>query len=236
MRKETVELFHELMKKGWIDRTENTDFWNYVEDDEIQEELDCFKDVLGFDTYRINDRFYIIPTQDNDLFLKNNVDYRRDIKASSDFKLKDLYLLNYLAIYIIYLFYGGEGNEPLRRDFISKESLLNDFTKHCESVEKANTNIEDEIIEDYSDNFIKLAKDWLQKIEGESVSNKQTEKYGIINKILIKFRNDDLFICGDDNLIRPTRKMNDLIYYFLRKDRINDIQKWIREGEENASN
>ena len=46
MRKQTVEVFHALMKKGWIDRSENIDVWRYYEDPEIQEELETMKEGM----------------------------------------------------------------------------------------------------------------------------------------------------------------------------------------------
>ena len=51
-----------------------------------------------------------------------------------------------------------------------------------------------------------------------------------------KYKTDELFDVGDDDLIRPTRKIKDLMPYFLRKDRIIEIQNWIKEEESNAAN
>ena len=103
MNRKTVEVFHALMKNGWIDRREDHIIWSYADDVEIGEELEEFKAVMGIDLFRAGDRLYMIPTQDNDLFLKNNVDYRRDIKADNTVRTRDLYLMNYLSIYLIYL-------------------------------------------------------------------------------------------------------------------------------------
>ena len=235
MNRKTVEVFHALMKRGWIDRREDYIIWSYADDVEIQEELKEFKDVMGIDLFRAGDRLYMIPTQDNDLFLKNNVDYRRDIKADNTVRTRDLYLMNYLSIYLIYLFFNGEGSDPLCREFISKEEFVSLFTDHCKSVEK--TALEgDDKEQDYSDNFRQLASTWLSKLDGDLVSQKFDNKYGIVNRILNKYKTDELFDVGEDDLIRPTRKMKDLMPYFLRKDRIIEIQNWIKEEESNAAN
>lgn len=235
MNRKTVEVFHALMKNGWIDRQEDYIIWSYADDVEIQEELQEFKTVMGIDLFRAGDRLYMIPTQDNDLFLKNNVDYRRDIKADNAVRTRDLYLMNYFSIYLIYLFFNGEGSDPLCREFISKEDLVALFTDHCKSVEK--TSFEgDEKEQDYSDNFRQLASVWLSKLDGEIASQKFDNKYGIVNRILNKYKIDGLFDVGEDDLIRPTRKMKDLMPYFLRKDRIIEIQNWIKEEENNAAN
>ena len=235
MNRKTVEVFHALMKNGWIDRREDHIIWSYADDVEIQEELEEFKAVMGIDLFRAGDRLYMIPTQDNDLFLKNNVDYRRDIKADNTVRTRDLYLMNYLSIYLIYLFFNGEGSDPLCREFISKEDFVALFTDHCKNVEK--TSLEgDDKEQDYSDNFRQLASTWLSKLDGELSSQKFDNKYGIVNRILNKYKTDELFDVGEDDLIRPTRKMKDLMPYFLRKDRIIEIQHWIKEEESNAAN
>ena len=235
MNRKTVEVFHALMKNGWIDRREDHIIWSYADDVEIQEELEEFKAVMGIDLFRAGDRLYMIPTQDNDLFLKNNVDYRRDIKADNTVRTRDLYLMNYLSIYLIYLFFNGEGSDPLCREFISKEDFVALFTDHCKGVEK--TSLEgDDKEQDYSDNFRQLASAWLSKLDGELSLQKFDNKYGIVNRILNKYKTDELFDVGEDDLIRPTRKMKDLMPYFLRKDRIIEIQNWIKEEEINAAN
>lgn len=233
MNRHTVEVFHALMKKGWIDRQDDSTIWSYTQDAEVQQELEDFKQVMEFDLLRASDRLYMIPTQANDLFLKNNWDFRRDIRGDSTLRTRDLYLLNYLSIYLIYLFFSGEGNDPLCREFISKQNFIHQFTQHCKMTEQATLDGEEK---DYSENFQQLASVWLSKVDGEPDSQKLDQRYGLLNRILGKYKKDDLFVVGDDDLIRPTRKMKDLMPYFLRKDRVAEIQSWIREEENHAEN
>ncbi|SDB68699.1 hypothetical protein [Butyrivibrio sp. INlla16] len=40
MNKSALKLYHELMKKGWIDRDDNSVLWGFVEDPEARDELD----------------------------------------------------------------------------------------------------------------------------------------------------------------------------------------------------
>lgn len=235
MNRKTIEVFHGLMKKGWIDRREDAVLWAASQDTEVWEELEDFRTVLGIDLVRAGDRIYLIPTQDNDLFLKNNHDYKRDIRADSSIRKRDLYLMNYLSIYLIYLFFGGEGSDPQCREFISKEELISQFTEHCKQVESIEI-VSSEDIPDYGENFIQLAHNWMSKLDGEADSQKFDCKYGILNRILNKYKIDEIFELGDDALIRPTRKMKDLIPYFLRKDRVLQIQNWIKEGQTYAKN
>ena len=235
MNRETVEVFHGLMKRGWIDRREDSVLWSYAQDTDVQEELEDFKAVMGFDLVSAGDRLYLVPTQDNDLFLKNNQDYRRDIRADNSIRNRDLYLMNYLAIYLIYTFFGGEGSNPLRRDFISREDFIAQFTDHCKQVGASELSGSEDT-PDYSDNFIQLAQGWMSKLDGAPDSQKFDCRYGILNRILSKFKIDEIFDVGEDDLVRPTRKMKDLMPYFLRKDRVAEIQNWIREEDGNAEN
>ena len=39
MNNSALKLFHELMKKGWIDRNDNSLMWNLVEDNEARMNL-----------------------------------------------------------------------------------------------------------------------------------------------------------------------------------------------------
>lgn len=231
MKTEAADIFKKLLKNGWIDRKDDALIWNALDDENVLADIDVLKASFAFDTVRTNDKYYLVPLQENDLFLKNNVDYRKDIKAE-DARKKDLYLLNYLAIYIIYLFFKGENANYKSRDFITREDLLERFTLHCQETENAET----DTMDGFSESFVMLAQSWLSKTEGPADSTKwTTEKNGVVNKILQKFKTDGLF--GEyDGEIKPTQKLIDLMPYFLRKERINEINAWVEEVERNASN
>lgn len=237
MNSKTGKVFHDLMKDGYIDRMENQTAWdNYINGEEVEEELKTLGTEIGFDTVRIGDRLYLVPTQENDLFLKNNVDYRRDIKGTNDYRIADLYLLNYLAVYLLYLMYKGEGDNPLCREYIEIEEFIKLFTQHCKEVENKSLS-ENDLQKAYSDNFIQLAKNWLNKVDKKLDDNKAINtKLGMVNKILIKLKADELIKIVDDVKIVPTRKLNDLMPYFLRKERVTAINNFFKTGDENAAN
>ncbi len=234
MKKQTAEVFHALMKKGWIDRSESQEIWRSFQDADVKEELETMKSVLGFELIPVGDRVYLVPTQENDLFLKNNSDFRRDIGAS-DTRSRDLYLMSYLSLYLIYMFYHGEGTDPKCREFISKEDAIREFSEHCRACIQSGSDGGEQT--DYSADFVQLANMWLSKLEGSPDDRSVGLKYGMLNRILTKYSRDkdDLFYEEAGN-IRPTRKLDDLMPYFLRKDRIAEIQGWVSEVNENAAN
>lgn len=230
MKKESAELFHALMRKGWIARDDDPAIWHAYDDTEVREDMETLGESLGFELVRSSDRLYLVPTLDNDLFIKTNKDYRDDISAPNEVRLRDIYLLSYLAVYLIYTFYHGEGADPKCRNFISVDDFVTEFTRHCKACTE-NLNTDDEAQKnDYSADFIQLANTWLQKTEGKPESKKFVDKYGVLNRLLIKFdaKHDDLFFVDDGN-IRPTKKLDDLIPYFLRKERVTEIHSWMKE-------
>lgn len=174
MNNSVLKLFHELMKKGWIDRNDNSLMWNLVEDNEARDELDQMGIELGFEIIQAQDRIYMVPTQDNDLFLKNNVDYRADIKATNEVRSRDLYLMNYLAIYILFIFFKGEGVDALTRDFITKEELIKEFTKHCQDVTRDDIDKDDKECTD----LIQKVDKWLDSFcELREMISEEQDKY-----------------------------------------------------------
>lgn len=234
MKRQTVDVFHALMKKGWIDRSEDPDVWQAYDDPLVMEELEMMQDGLDFELVRSTDRIYMVPTQSNDLFLKNNIDFRKDIKADNEVRRRDLYLMNYFSVYLLYLFYHGEGNDPRCREFILKEDLIDSFSKHCAGCIKGAE--ADHTQTDYSESFLQLANAWLSMVDGSPDSRRFNERYGLLNRLLIKFgkERDDLFYV-EGMTVRPTRKLDDLMPYFLRKDRIAEIQNWLgKTGEGGA--
>lgn len=234
MSRPVAEILYTLLKKGVISRVENAGLWTEIGQASILDELEDFKKTIGFDLHRTPDRVYLIPTQDNDLFLKTNSDYRKDISANNEVRNRDLYLMNYLAIYMLYVFFNGEGKEPKSRDAITKEDLIALFSEHCRAAEQIGTDSNIKTIE-YSQAFSQLARTWLSKTDGDVDSQQFSTKYGILNRILRKFDKDSLFQVGADKMIRPTDRLVDLMPYFLRKDRVSEIQKWI-EVADHASN
>ena len=146
MNRDTLTVFHELMKKGWIGRKENPLAWTAVQEDDVYSEL---------------------------------VEMGKEL---------DLTVTT-------------EGPENVTGD-------------------------------EYSENMKKLAENWLGKLEGAQDSKKLNERYGILNKLLIKFRADDLFT-EDGQQIRPTEKLQDLMPYVLRKERAVEVNRWL-EGSSDA--
>ena len=234
MKPQTGPLFYELLYHEYIDRLENPEFWHYYEDPEVRDELTALTDTCLLDIIRTADRIYISGRIGNGLFTKNNMDFRKDISANGTVRSADIDLIEYLTIYLLKIFFCGEGADPLCRDFISKEEFIKEFTEHCMHYEnKGNA-----CMEEFADNFITLANTWINMKEGSPDSMKFDEKYGLLNRALIKFdhAHDDIFFREESGNIRPTRKCKDKMPYVLRKDRVVELNYIMQEVDENAEN
>ena len=214
-------LFYELIKRGHIDRYASPDLWAMYKDQEVKDCLDTIIDANCCELINVTERVYIIPRLENEVFLKTNVDFRKDISADSDARLLDLDLMKYITIYLSYIFFNGKGIDPASRDFISKEEFLKEFNNH---MGRFLNETPDFSWSDHASYFVKLANYWLNKPEGDRESRKFNERYGMINRLLIKLNNthDDLFFEEGGN-IRPSRKMKDIIPELLRKERIIEL-------------
>ena len=223
-----IEIYHALLKGGgYIERSKNAELWEKYEDPEVQEMLENMGKIECFEIIPAHNRLYMVPTQNNDIFNKKNVDFRSDIKASNEVFKKDLYLMNFLATYILLLFYNGQQDDIRTRNFITREQIAKEFTDFCNKVTKTDYSNHKEL--EYSDPFTMLVQDWLGKKEGGLNSTKVEDRYGVINKLLIKFDKEELFEKFDDGRIVPTQKLDDLMPYVLQKDRVQVVNSLIGE-------
>ena len=111
MRPESLKLFAKLMENGYITREQSPAYYEYYNDPEIASELAIMEQELDFTLYKTNGRLYLLPDPNNELFSQDNNDFRRSVGNE---KLEELYLLNYMAIFLLHELYGGKGNTLLR--------------------------------------------------------------------------------------------------------------------------
>lgn len=234
MNAKTIRVLRALLKEGTLSRAAAPELWSELQEPEVQDEMEVLKRELDFELWGTASRVYLIPNQSNDLFLQNNMDFRRDVRASGDFRQPDLYLLNYLTIFLLYEFFKGEGSDPQVRDFIEPEEFLHLFNEHCASIqgeEKLSAQAERK----YSVDFLNLARRWSAMLPGEDGDkSRHKSKWGCLNMVLRKLGKENLFFVTDGK-IRPTQKCRDLMPYFLRKERVQDIHQFLKGGGGDAT-
>ena len=227
MKPESLKLFAKLMEKGYITREQDSSFYEDYCDAEIASELAIMEQELDFTLYRTNGRIYLLPNPSNELFSQDNSDFRRSVGNE---KLEELYLLNYMAIFLLHELYGGKGNTLQTRYYIKESDFLTEFTQHCEQV-RADGEALKSAAAQYSIDFLRLADNWLAKRGDES--NSVDTKHGCFMKIIRKFRDEEL-LYDADGVWKPTVKLNDLMPYYLSQNRIAEIHAILEGGATDA--
>lgn len=227
MKPESLRLFAKLMEKGYIIREQDPSFYEDYCDAEIASELAVMEQELDFTLYRTNGRLYLLPNSSNELFSQDNSDFRRSVGNE---KLEELYLLNYMAIYLLHELYGGKGNTLQTRYYIKESDFLSEFTQHCEQVRAEGEALKSAAAQ-YSMDFLRLADNWLAKRGDESIS--VDTKHGCFMKIIRKFRDEEL-LYDADGVWKPTVKLNDLMPYYLSQNLIAEIHAILERGASDA--
>lgn len=227
MKPETLRLFAKLMDKGYITREQDASYYEYYYDPEVNSELAIMEQELDFTIYRTNGRLYLLPDMNNELFSQDNRDFRRSVGNE---RLEELYLLNYMAMFLLHELYGGKGNTLQTRYYIKESDFLNEFTKHCEQVRSEGEDLTN-ASKRYSFDFLRLADNWLAKRVDES--NSSDTKHGCFMKIIRKFRDEEL-LYEADGVWKPTVKLGDLMPYYLSQSRIAEIHSILEGGTTDA--
>lgn len=228
MNVKTAKLFKALLKNGYIEKEDDTELFSSYYEDDVSDELALLQREFDFSLYPTVRRLYLIPNQSNELFLQNNTDYRRSV--GSDAKLLDLYLYNYLAIFILHSMYGGKGNNLETRELFVVTQMIAEFSEHCKKIRDASNHYEN-VTENYSIEFCKIADKWLSK-RNDIDTNSVDTMNGTIMKVIRKFREEELIYESEPNIYKPTQKLSDLMPFFLRQERVAEVNSIFERGSE----
>lgn len=234
MNHKSLTLFRQLVKTGGISRENDPEAYADWQDGDAAAELQEMGEALGFQLFEIGTRVYLIPDPDSELLAQNNADIRESI--GTDARSVDVFLNNYIIMVILFLLYRSENSNPKSRDFIAMNDLVEELDKR---MQKAVDNPpETERKENrYGINFIKIAQQWLAKQYGDKLSVRRSDKTGCIRKACIKLRNENLITLPDnESQIRPTSRLDDLMEYYLRQDRVKQINAVFEGVEDDACN
>ena len=81
MNVRTAKLFRALMNNGYIEKESDEELFSYYYDDEVSDDLAMLQQEFEFKLFKTPRRIYMIPDQSNELFLQNNSDYKRSVRA-----------------------------------------------------------------------------------------------------------------------------------------------------------
>ncbi len=228
MNVRTAKLFRALMDNGYIEKENDEELFSYYYDDEVSDDLAMLQREFEFRLFKTPRRIYLIPDQSNELFLQNNADYRRSV--GSDAKIYDIYLYNYLAVFILHSMYGGKGNNLETREMFVVSDMIREFSEHCRRIREEEQEYE-HASEKYSIEFCRLAAAWLSK-RNDIDNNSADTMNGTIMKVIRKFRDEELIYESEPNVYKPTQKLSDLMPYFLSQQRVAEVNSIFERGEE----
>lgn len=224
----TAKLFRALMNNGYIEKENDEELFSYYYDDEVSDDFAMLQQEFEFKLFKTPRRIYLIPDQSNELFLQNNADYKRSV--GSDAKISDIYLYNYLAVFILHSMYGGKGNNLETREMFVVSDMIQEFSEHCRKIKEEEQEYE-HASEKYSIEFCKLAAGWLSK-RNDIDNNSADNMNGAIMKVIRKLREEELIYESEPNVYKPTQKLSDLMPYFLSQQRVAEVNSIFERGEE----
>lgn len=228
MNVRTAKLFRALMNNGYIEKESDEELFSYYYDDEVSNDFAMLQQEFEFKLFKTPRRIYMIPDQSNELFLQDNSDYKRSV--GSDAKLPDLYLYNYLAVFILHSMYGGKGNNLETRELFKVSDIIKEFSEHCRKIRDEAKDYEI-AAEKYSIEFCGLADRWLSK-RNDIDNNSADNMNGAIMKVIRKLRDEELIYESEPNVYKPTQKLSDLMPYFLSQQRVAEVNSIFERGEE----
>lgn len=234
--KGATKIYYQLLKGGEIKRTLNKELYNlYANNIDVQETLKFMAEESKCDLLLTTDALYMIPRPENDIIgfnYKNDEDFK-SVKDETDY---------YLGLYIITVIINEFYSSISPMEFISVNELVKKVERRLEAA--ASKDDAEELENEYKYNIRSLKDAWFAKenIPGDKEERigKQTwsyqYRYGCVRRMIIFMTNQDLVLYSkEDDEIRPTHKLNDIMnYYFLDNRRKAEIESIffenIREG------
>ena len=230
-----LKVFRALLENGQLDRDSNEELFIEYMNPEVLEYLNHFEEEMDCRIHRYGNTIYLIPSFDNKLLGFRSKDLREWFGSNA--RLSDVFLMDYIVMYILYLFYAGKNKNPKQREFLRLSSLLDELDRRFLNILSADREDMLKMEEQYSINFVRISEIWVSKKGFEE--KKLNTKMGMILRVCRLLELERLIrIVDDEKEIRTTRKLDDLmINYYLNDNRVLEIQAIFEEGgEQNAAN
>lgn len=231
--KTALKIFRILVEQGELARGDYGDLFVEYLDSEVQSILNSFEEEMDCTIKKIGNTLYLLPNYDNSILGFRNKEWREWLGSTAT--NVDAYLAYYITIFILFKFYGGKNKNPKKLEFLRLVNLIEDLDKRFEGILQEEETEVQKTEEDLGLNLLKIARFWREKIADEE--NKKKTKYAVVRRICKLLENEKLiYLIDEDNEIRTTRKLDDIMtYYYLNDSRIEEINSiFLQEGEEDA--
>jgi hypothetical protein len=230
-----LKVFRALLENGQLDRDVNEELFIEYMNPEVLEYLNNFEEEMDCRIVRYSNTIYLIPSCDNKLLGFRTKDLREWFGANA--RLSDVFLMDYIVMFVLYLFYAGKNKNPKQREFLRISTLLEELDRRFTNILSTDREEMAKMEDQYSINFIRIAEIWVSKKGFEE--KKLNTKMGTVLRVCKLLEQEKLVrIVDDEKEIRTTRKLDDLmINYYLNDNRVLEVQAIFEErGEQVAAN
>jgi len=227
--KVALKIFRILIEQGELSRGDYGDLFVEYLDSEVQGVLNNFEEEMDCSIKKIGNTLYLLPNYDNSILGFRNKDWREWLGASAT--NLDVYLGYYITMFILFKFYGGKNKNPKKLEFLRMVNLIEDLDGRFKLMLEGEEAEVQKNEEEFGINLIKVSRYWMEKIVDEE--NKKKTKFALVRKICRLLESEKLiYLIDDDNEIRTTRKLDDIMtYYYLNDSRIEEINSIFSQGE-----
>lgn len=224
--RKATRIYFALLKNGEIRKSQERELFNlYHSSLGVQEMLKAMIEESKCDILTTLEAIYLIPKPENNIIGFN---YKDDEELKNIEDNMDYYINLYIITFIFNEFYNL--SQPV--EFISVDQLVKRITKRLDiAAEKENIK---EIENEIKFNITELRDAWRGKKEvpedKEAEEGKFTRslkcRYGCVRKAIVFLKNQGLILYHkEDDEIRPTEKLNDLMNkFFLLNERKLEVE------------
>lgn len=224
--KEAMKIYFALLRNGEIRKTQERELFNlYHSSIDIQEVLNMMVEESECEILITLEAVYLIPKPENRIIGFN---YKDNEELKNIDNLMDYYMGLYIITFILNEFFNSIDSV----EFISVDRLVKGITKRLDiAAEKDNIK---EIEQDIKVNITELRDAWRAKKEVPEDKNAEEGKmtksmkcrYGCVRKMIVFLRDQGLILYHkEDDEIRPTEKLNDLMNnFFLLNERKCEVE------------
>lgn len=213
--------------------TDSNLFIDYL-DAEVQEALNDFEGEMGCKILKLNNSLYLLPDFDNSLLGFRNKDFKEWLGSGA--RLNDIYLSNYITMFIFYKFYNGKNKNPKQREFLGVMTLIEDLDQRFQSILAKGKEDIAEKEEELGLNLATIAEGWQQRLVIDET--KRSTKLNFVIRICSMLEQEKLIrLLENKKEIRTTKKLDDLMnHFYLNDSRINEINAIFKEEMQDAAN
>jgi hypothetical protein len=175
---------------------------------------------------------------DNTVLNYTAAEMREEISSQS--RMVDLYLQNYIIMVILYRFYGGKNTNPVQAEFLLLRDIAAEIDRRLQPFEDDEKLDQQDPVdgreidraeEEDGINYRRIADIWFSKQAKDE--GKRKTKIGTV-QTACRFLERQRLVKLVDNAseIRPTARLTDLmLYYYLSEERVEAIHGIFRSLE-----